>query len=113
LEHLLEPKIEKLSPAPHVAWRVDGTVLIVGMDEHTIDLAERQDDDVVIIDICDCPGKGLMEGVCGAYVLSVEIPPKRYRTEAWVEEEVNVLVPEPLDVASVTLRLWTYEKEED
>jgi hypothetical protein len=111
-------KIEYLQPEPHVPWKIDGTVLAVGEEDERveIDLAERESDSQVVIDICRC-SMGLMEGACGEYVLSVEIPPRRYREEESEASGVEnggmssgagmILVPEPLDLASVTVRLWT------
>jgi hypothetical protein len=68
-----------------------------GEDTVVIDLEERQTDSVTVIDVTQGVN-GLAEGIHGPYVLSVEIPPKRYRE----------IEPEPFDAASVVLRLWTY-----
>jgi hypothetical protein len=102
-----------MQPAPHIPWSIeDDSCLCVGSGEELIEirLADRQTDSVTVIDICRCPGKGLMEGACGAYVMSVEIPPTRYKEEV-VEDfdgsTVMNVTPEPLDVASVVLRLWS------
>jgi hypothetical protein len=104
------PKIVAAQPEPHVAWGVDGSLLAVGTEDEliVIDLAERQDDSAVVVDITQGPD-GLAEGVHGPYVLSAEIPPRRYREEVseGEEGETTVFVPEPLDVASVVLHLWT------
>jgi hypothetical protein len=91
--------MEAIQPAPHVAWAIDGTVLAVGTGEDSVivDLNERQTNSVTIIDVTR-GANGLVEGIHGPYVLSVEIPPRRS-----FEME-----PEPLDAASVILRLWTY-----
>jgi hypothetical protein len=121
------PKVVELQPEPHVAWGADGTLLRAGSGEDAveIDLAERQGDSETVIDVCRCP-EGLMEGACGSYVLSIEIPPRKYREETgdaanmtFDEEGTSIIpVPEPLDMASVTIRLWTdgveaKEKEEE
>ena len=123
-----KPKIEVLQPEPHVPWNIDGSVLTAGIGDDlvVIDLEERQADSEVVIDVCRCPS-GLMEGVCGAYVLCVKIPPRRYREEAdetmeTASEDVDgeeiiggpniILVPEPLDLASVVISLWTDEVKE-
>jgi hypothetical protein len=99
---VVKPKALEIQPEPHVKWDVEDTVLTVGEGEDTviIDLSERQEDGEAVIDICRGPN-GLMEGLNGAYVLSVEIPPRRYKSSE----------PEPLDIASVTVRLWTDERE--
>jgi hypothetical protein len=114
------PKIVELQPKPHVPWGFDETLLKVGAGEDIveIDLAERQGDSEAVIDICRC-ASGLMEGACGSYVLSVEIPPRRYREETGDTQDMSgseevtgtIFVPEPLDMASVTIRLWTDEAE--
>jgi hypothetical protein len=68
-----------------------------------------------VIDIYGSPeGLGVCSK-CGSYVLSVEIPPRKYREEEGEpdggsgEGQSFTLVPEPLDMASVILRLWTVE----
>ena len=109
------PLVIEVQPKPHAEWDVEGTVLTVGTGDESleIDLAERQCDDETIIDICRCPD-GVKEGVSGSYVLSVKIPPSRYREEAaepgnGSDFESGTLVAEPLDMASVELLLWTVE----
>ena len=127
---MIKPKVIAVQPEPHVPWEIDGSVLIIGTEDDSamIDLEERQGDGQVVIDICRCPS-GFMEGVRGVYILSAEIPPRRYREEidesedagVWSEEadgepaalpmpKVN-LIPEPLDMAAVVLYLWTYDRE--
>ena len=111
---MLKPKVEAVQPEPHIAWKINSSVLTVGSGEDAIavDLEERQTDSETVIDICRCEG-GLMEGACGSYVLSVQIPPRKYHEEAGEESPECgtgiILVPEPLDIASVILRLWTEE----
>lgn len=114
---MLKPKVEAVQPEPHIPWEVDGSVLTVGSGDETvvIDLEERRTDSETVIDIYKGP-KGLGErNKCGSYVLSVEIPPRRYREETAEQgdgEGASVtLAPEPLDMASVVLRLWTAEIE--
>jgi hypothetical protein len=112
---LLEPKIEEVQPAPHVTWRIDeGALIVEDVDccQVAIDLTERQTDSEVVIDITRDP-QHLKEGIHGPYVLSVIIPPRRYREELGEPSESGdtgtvTQVPEPLDVASVTVRLWNY-----
>jgi hypothetical protein len=111
--------VEVVQPEPHVPWDVDGSVLTIGSEEKTIsiDLEEYQTDSETVMDIYGSPeGLGVC-GKCGSYVLSVEIPPRKYREEEGEpyggsgDGPSVVLVPEPLDIASVVLRLWTVESE--
>ena len=116
---MLRPKAVAVQPEPHIPWEVDGSVLTVGSGEETVvvDLQERQTDSETVIEICRCEG-GLMEGVCGSYVLSIEIPPRRYREETTEPDGSGegtpvTPAPEPLDIASVVLRLWTVDVDEN
>ena len=113
---MLKPKVEAVQPEPHVPWEVDGNVLTVGTEENNIviDLEERQTDSEVVIDLYKGSGGIGERDRCGSYVMSVKIPPKRYREEAAEpgnggDFESGALVPEPLDIASVEILLWTAE----
>ena len=127
---MIKPKVIAVQPEPHVPWDIDGSVLIVGTEDDNImiDLEERQGDGQVVIDICRCPS-GFMEGVRGVYILSAEIPPRRYREEIDESGEAGLWsgepdgsaalsmprvkhIPEPLDIAAVVLYLWNYDNTE-
>ncbi|MDR2042056.1 MAG: hypothetical protein LBP98_07030 [Tannerella sp.] len=98
------PKSIAVQPAPHVPWDVLDGVLLVGSGEDLvrIDLAERRTDSYETVDVTRGPA-GLVEGIHGPYVLSVEIPPKRHEGDGGSVE--------PLDIAAVTIHLWTTRQE--
>jgi hypothetical protein len=113
------PKIIKIQPEPHVTWSIEGTILTIGEEDEVliIDLAEREGDDEIVVDVTRGPD-GLAEGIHGPYVLSAEIQPRKYREEVSSSESAGGIgapeatrVPEPLDIASVVLTLWTTEIE--
>jgi hypothetical protein len=100
------PKIIAMQPEPHVSWDVLDKILVVGSGEDLvqINLAERQSESQEVIDITQ-GAMGLIEGIYGPYVLSAEIPPKRY-----ADDGTTVV---PLDMAAITVRLWTIQNVDE
>ena len=78
-------------------------------DDLTINLAKREEDAPVHIDVCyDADGDLVIGAAAGrAYVAQIDIPARSY-TEEGEGEEVT-LVPVPLDMDKVTLTLWAIE----
>lgn len=78
-------------------------------DDLTLNLASREQDWPVHIDICHDEDHALVIGAAAgrAYVAEIDIPSRQY-TEEEVEDEIQ-LTPVPLDMETVTLSLWTIE----
>ena len=94
-----------------IDYTVDGTVIVFGDDELTLDLSELQDDWDIHVTVCYNKKHRLTTGRGGiTYVAEIDIP-------AWVyvesEEEDGGSVPAPLDMESVTLTLWAIGEEEE
>ncbi len=79
-------------------------------DDLTINLASREQDWPVHIDVCFDQDGALVLGTAAgrAYVAEIDIPERKYVEEGEVDEEVD-RVPVPLDMATVTLTLWSVE----
>ena len=100
----------------HMNWgdkisrQLDGTTLTLSDGERklSIDLAERQQDVQVTINICRDEDGNLVEGLAQRYVAVIVIPPRQYATEVVEEdgEQQEVRVPLPLDTDQVKLYLW-------
>ncbi len=105
--------IEYLQAGPYVEHFLEGRVLQVG--DISIDLAERQDDSQVVIDITR-NGNGLVEGVSGkdGYVANILLPPREYE-----EIETDVLDMNgnntierralPLSTGKACIKLWQFK----
>ena len=78
-------------------------------DDLTINLAKREEDDPVHIDVCyDEDGDLVIGAAAGrAYVAQIDIPARSYIEQG--EGEDQTLVPVPLDMDKVTLTLWAIE----
>jgi len=95
------------------------TTKITFDDDLTINLAKRERDDPVHIDICaDRDGELVIGAVAGRrYVAEIDIPARRYEEQPDPEEqgepdgEGSAPVPIPLDMNLVTLSLWALEEE--
>lgn len=92
---------------PKIDYEVNGKRITFD-DDLTINLAKRQDDWPVHIDICFDRDRELVIGTAAgrAYVAEIDIPAKEY-TEP--EEEGESPEPLPLDMDNVTLSLWAIE----
>lgn len=95
------------------------TTKITFDDDLTINLAKRERDDPVHIDICaDRDGELVIGAAAGRrYVAEIDIPARRYEEQPDPEEqgepdgEGSAPVPIPLDMNLVTLSLWALEEE--
>ena len=97
------------------------TTKITFDDDLTINLAKRERDDPVHIDVCaDRDGEMVIGAAAGRrYVAEIDIPARRYEEqseqgeqgEGEPEGEGTAPVPIPLDMSLVTLSLWAIEEE--
>ncbi len=81
-------------------------------DDLTINLAKRQEDWHVHIDVCFDQDGDLVIGTAAgrAYVAELDIPAREYEVQETSEGEVpEPPVPLPLDMDKVTLSLWSIE----
>lgn len=78
-------------------------------DDLTINLASREQDWPVHIDICFDEDRALVIGAAAgrAYVAEIDIPARQY-TEEEIDGEIQ-RTPVPLDMDTVTLSLWSIE----
>ena len=78
-------------------------------DDLTINLAKREDDDPVHIDICYDSDDALVLGAAAGrrYVAEIDIPARTFQEETSGEE--TSIVPVPLDMTKVTLTLWAID----
>ena len=103
--------ITEKSKGRKIDCAVDGTVIVFGDEELTLDLAELQDDWDVHITVCYTKKHRLTTGRGGiTYVAEIDIPTREYVES---EEEDGGSVPAPLDMESVTLALWGIGEEEE
>lgn len=79
-------------------------------DDLTLNLASREQDWPVHIDICYDEDRALVIGAAAgrAYVAQMDIPERQYTDGEEVEGEVQ-RIPVPLDMDKVTLTLWSIE----
>lgn len=106
--------VREVNEGPKIAYALDGTVLTLGDGAVSIDLAERQSDTEVVIDVCLNNGL-LIEGIGLWYVATIVIPPRRYHlvdTGKTDENGAAIMAPEavPLDLDAVVLNLWALPK---
>ena len=96
--------IEK-NAGPKIDYEVSGKKICFD-DDLTINLAKRQEDWDVHIDICYDAYHELVIGAAAgrAYVAEIDIPKKEYEIEGEGEDET--ITPIPLDMDKVTLSLW-------
>ena len=81
-------------------------------DDLTVNLAKRQQDYDVHIDICFDADRNLVIGTAAgrAYVAEIDIPARMYvQNEVEEGEEPEPPTPVPLDIAEVTISLWAIE----
>lgn len=115
--------IEK-NEGPKIPYDVRGTKITFD-DDLTINLAKRERDDPVHIDVCaDRDGELVIGAAAGRrYVAEIDIPARRYEEQSEPpvpneggegedpEGEGDSPVPIPLDMDTVTLSLWAVEEE--
>lgn len=110
--------VEK-NEGPKIPYSVRSTKITFD-DDLTINLAKRERDDPVHIDICaDRDGELVIGAAAGRrYVAEIDIPARRYEEPPEPEEPVEgepdgegtAPVPIPLDMDLVTLSLWALEE---
>lgn len=108
--------VEK-TPGKHIEYALSGGKKITfGDDELTINLASRERDYEVSLDICIDEENGVVIGTGGKaqkYAAQIIIPARRYDViEDGEDEEGNVReipVPVPFDMSLCTLILWGLE----
>lgn len=107
--------VEKTPGRPHIDFSVSGGKKVTfGDDELTINLAARERDEAVTLDICIDAESGIVIGVGGTaqkYAAQVDIPARRYDVIEDGEDEMigevrEVPVPIPFDISLCTITLW-------
>lgn len=107
--------VEKAPGKPHIDYAVSGGKKITfGDDELTINLAARERDEAVTLDICFDAESGIVIGVGGTaqrYVAQIDIPARRYDVIEDGEDDMTGEVREvpvaiPFDISLCTLTLW-------
>ena len=96
---------------PKIPYEESGKKVIFD-DDLSINLAKREKDDPVHIDVCyDQDGDLVVGAAAGwAYVAEIDIPAREYEyPEVEEGEEPQPPVPVPLDMDKVTLSLWSIE----
>ena len=106
--------IEK-NVGPKIPYEVTGKKVCFD-DDLTINLAKREQDYPVHIDICSNRDGELVIGTAAGrrYVAEIDIPAREYiypDPPTDPEEETDPPVPVPLDMDKVTLSLWAIEEE--
>lgn len=102
--------IEK-SKGRKIDYAVDGSAIVFGNDELTLDLGELQDDWDIHVTVCYNKKHRLTTGRGGVtYVAEIDIPTREYIES---EDEEGGSVPAPLDMEKVTLALWGIGEEEE
>jgi len=95
-----------------IGYEVEGTRITFN-DDLSINLAKREKDYDVHIDICfSADGELVVDSKAGVYyVAQIDIPERKYTEETQEEngEEKTKLVPAPIDMEAVTLTLWSVE----
>ena len=90
----------------------------IGPTRNTINLAKREQDDAVHIDICYDADDELVIGAAAgrSYVAEIDIPARRYEEVENPDYDPDdpqsqqyILTPVPLDMDTVTLTLWAIE----
>ena len=102
--------VEK-NEGPKIDYEVQNTATkkkITFDDDLTINLAKREEDWPVHIDVCFDQDGNLVIGTAAgrAYVAEIDIPARRYIPG---ETEEDPPVPVPLDLDLCTLSLWAIE----
>lgn len=102
--------VEK-NEGPKIDYEIQNTATkkkITFDDDLTINLAKREQDWPVHIDVCYDEDEELVIGTAAgrAYVAEIDIPARQYTPG---ETEEDPPTPVPLDLDTVTLSLWAIE----
>ena len=100
-------KVIQKNEGPKIDYEINWAKITFD-DDLTINLAKRQDDFDVHIDVCyDRDGNLVIGTAAGrAYVAEIDIPAREYTKPETEEEQPE---PVPLDMEKVTLSLWAIE----
>lgn len=106
-------KVVEQTPGKHIEYEVQKNKLIFGDDELSVNLASRERDYEVTLDICIDIEDGIVIGTGGKaqkYAAEIVIPARRYDViEDGVDENGKpreVPVPIEFDMSLCTLILW-------
>lgn len=109
-------KVVEKTPGQHIQYECTEKKITFGDDELSINLAVRERDYAVTLDICIDSENGIVIGTGGKaqeYAAQVEIPARRYDIIEDGEDENGkpreVPVPIPFDMSLCTLILWGME----
>lgn len=108
--------VEK-TPGTHIEYALSGGKKITfGDDELTINLATRERDYEVVLDICIDEEDGIVIGTGGKaqkYAAQIVIPARQYDIADGTEDEEGnireIPIPIPFDMSLCTLILWGLE----
>lgn len=100
--------VKEINEGAKIPYEVNGTKVCFN-DDLTINLAKRQEDWAVHIDICsDDEGELVIGAKSGSYyVAQLDIPEREYETEG--QQTTTTSEPKPLDMDKVALTLWKLE----
>ena len=94
----------------HIGYSIDGNCIVFGDNDLSLNLANREMDEPVIIDICKDSNGFLVVGAATGerYVAQVEIPARTYTTLAADEdtEESAAVEAVPFDIDNFTIYLY-------
>lgn len=96
----------------HIGYSIDDNCIVFGDNDLSINLANRQMDEPVIIDICKDSNGFLVVGAATGvrYVAQVEIPARTYTEVAakdeTSEEETATVEAVPFDIDNCTIYLY-------
>jgi len=108
--------IIEMNAGEKIPYEIAGTAVSLNGGAMTIDLAARQKDVAVYIDIFRSPSGVLQEGGGEAYAANIVVPP-------WIEREadsgetdddgrpVYAMQRDPLAIDDVTLKLWAIPEQ--
>lgn len=104
-------KVIEINEGAKIPYSVDGNYLNLN-DDMIFNLAKREADDPVHIDVCSDGNGRLMNAVKGncAYVATIDIPAREYtETEAEGEngEATTTREAVPFNIDNITLTLWS------
>lgn len=114
------------TPGKHIGYETTSKSIIFGDDDLSINLKNREKDEVVTVDICSDNDGFLVVGVAAGlrYVAQVEIPARQYNEEekpnpaydpeaemgSEVQQTIVVRTPVPFDIENCTIYLWGMEE---